>query len=361
MPNRIRRTTALPVDLFADEAIFEIEIAEIWHRDWIFATTVDAVAEPGDFVPVTIGRQPIIVARGDDYQIRALSNVCSHRGAPLVDCPGRASRFSCPYHAWTYDLEGELVSVPYAQPDEVASHAHGLDEYRVETWHGLVFVCLDDEAPPFTDKVAHVERYVRPLGIDRLHHDVGGTFAESWKANWKLVYANALDSYSHFRVHAETIEPISPTDASYYLAGSAQATVSGGESAERADHVLVALPPSFVAVIYPDSMLWQALTPSRIDQTVVSTGVAGEQIVDDGSVVSIPGWDAGFIDEDRAICERLQLNASVSWRPGPLLALEQPLGGLSRLPGLEACGTRARTADFGGRAGVTPRTTVLLR
>ena len=354
MPNRITRATALPVDLFADEAIFEIEIAEIWHRDWIFATTVDAVAEPGDFVPVTIGRQPIIVARGDDYQIRALSNVCSHRGAPLVDCPGRASRFSCPYHAWTYDLEGDLVSVPYAQPDEVAKQGHGLDGYRVETWHGLVFVCLDAEAPPFADKVAHIDRYVRPLGIDRLHHDVGATFTESWQANWKLVYANALDSYSHFRVHAETIEPVSPTDAAYYLAGSAQATVSGGESAERADHVVVALPPSFVAVIYPDSILWQSLAPSGIDRTAVTTGVAGEQVVDDGSVVSIPGWDAGFIDEDRAICERLQQNAAARWEPGPLLTLEAPLADFHDYLAWKLAGRDPEPPTFAAEPGSRP-------
>lgn len=325
MPSRISRARALPVDLFADQPVFDLELGEIWQRDWIFATTVDAVAEPGDFVSVTIGRQPVIVVRGEDYALRAIANVCSHRGMPLVDCGGNASRFSCPYHAWTYDHDGDLLSVPYALPDEVDQSEHGLETFSVEQWHGLVFVSLDAEATPLHEQLQIIEPYIKPLGVDRLHHDVQGESAEVWNANWKLIYANALDSYSHFRVHAETIEPMSPTDAAYYLAGSAHGTVTGGESAERADHLVISLPPSFVAVVYPDSMLWQALVPLSVDKTSVRIGLAGEKPGDDGSVVSLPGWEASFIDEDRQTCERLQTNAAVRSRQGPLLEIERSL------------------------------------
>jgi len=148
----------------------------------------------------------------------------------------------------------------------------------------------------------------------------------AWQANWKLVYTNALDTYSHFRVHAETIEPFSPTDAAYYLAGSARATVTGGESVERADHLVISLPPSFVAIVYPDSILWQTFTPLAVDQTLVTTGVGGERTAGTGSAVSLPGWGASFVDEDRAICERLQANTSARWDPGPLLDIERSLG-----------------------------------
>ena len=326
MPNRIERGTALPVDLFGDEAVFELEIADIWHRDWVFACTTDAVAEPGDFVPVVIGRQPIIMVRGDDFKVRALENVCAHRGAPLVDCAGRASRFSCPYHAWTYDIEGELLSVPYAQPDEINHSEHGLASFLVETWNGLIFVSLNADVEPLHERVAAIEPHVKPLGLGRLHHDVAGTMSEQWQANWKLIVANALDSYSHFRVHAETIEPVSPTDGSYYLAGSARATVTGGESMERADHVVISLPPSFDAIVYPDAMLWQSVRPVNVGHTEVTTGVAGEAATDAGVIVNIPGWDARFVDEDRAICERVQSNVAARWRPGPLLEIERALG-----------------------------------
>jgi len=326
MPNRINRGNALPVDLFSDQAIFDMEIAQIWHDDWVFATTIDAVAEPGEFVPVTIGRQPVIIVRGDDYQIRALSNVCSHRGSPLVDCAGRASRFSCPYHAWTYDIDGELLSVPYAMAHEVMQADHGLQSFRVEQWHGLVFVSLNPNVESLEDRFATIEPYIKPLAFGRLHHDVAGTASEEWAANWKLIFANAVDSYSHFRVHAETIEPVSPTDAAYYLAGSARATVTGGESMERADHLVISMPPSFVAIVYPDALLWQCFQPVDAEHTRVATGMAGEQAMQDGVVVNLPGWEAGFIDEDRAICEKLQTSSAARWAPGPLLDIERALG-----------------------------------
>ncbi|MEM7094935.1 MAG: aromatic ring-hydroxylating dioxygenase subunit alpha [Actinomycetota bacterium] len=325
MPTRISRGRSLPLDLFVDEAVFGLEARQIWDRDWVFATPLDAVAEPGDFVAVTIGAQPIIVVRGQDLELRALANVCRHRGMPLVDGSGQAKRFPCPYHAWTYGNDGALQSVPYTMPDEISVADHHLAEYRCEVWHGLVFVNLDPDAEPLADRLSIVDPYVRPLAIDRLHHDVASTGIEEWQANWKVIHANAIDAYSQFRVHAETIEPISPTDGSYYLAGSAMATVTGGESLERADHLVIAIPPSFVAVIYPDAMLWQSITPLAVDRSLVRVGLAAERI-DDGVAVNLPGWDARFLDEDRAICERLQRNARARSEPGALTAMERALG-----------------------------------
>lgn len=323
MPNRITRTQALPVDLFADQAVFEMEIAEIWHRDWVFAAPADAVARPGDFVTVQIGFQPVVVVRTDDYQLRALANICSHRGAPLAEGCGNASRFACPYHGWTYDSFGQLVSIPYASVDEVDKAAHSLETFEVAQWEGLIFVCLSDDVEPLATRVAAIDPYVKQLGVDRLVYDAA-TSLETWNANWKLIYANGVDSYSHFRVHAETIEPVSPTDAAYYLAGSGRATVTGGESAERADHIVIALPPSFIAVVYPDAMIWQAIRPVSVDRTGVQTGMAGESRT--GTAVSLPGWDAAFLDEDRGICETVQSNAASRWRPGPLLEIERAVG-----------------------------------
>jgi len=325
VPNRIERASALPIDLFGDQAIFEMEIADIWHRDWVFATTVDAVAERGDFVSVTVGRQSVIVVRGQDYRIRAFANVCSHRGAPLVECDGNTSRFSCPYHAWTYDTEGQLVSVPYAQPDEVVKAEHELTEFRAEQWHGFVFVSLNEDVESMAERASAIEPYIKPLAFDRFHHDVAATGVEKWNANWKLTFANALDSYSHFRVHAETIEPVSPTDGSYYLAGSARATVTGGESHQRADHLVISLPPSFVAVVYPDALLWQSFQPVDVAHTAVTIGMAGEGPPSESVAVNLPGWEPDFIDEDRAMCERLQTNVGSRWTPGPLLDIERSL------------------------------------
>jgi len=301
-----------------------MEVAEIWHQDWVFAAPADSVANAGDFVTVQIGHQPVVIVRTDDYQLRALANICSHRGAPIAEGCGNATRFACPYHGWTYDAFGELVSVPYAGPGEVDRGAHALASFAIEEWHGLLFVNLDPDAGPLAERTAAIEPYVKELGVGRLLHEDARTL-EVWDANWKVVYANAIDSYSHFKVHPDTIEPVSPTDATYYLAGSARGTVTGGESAARADHLVISLPPSFVAIVYPDAMLWQAFTPAEVGKTQVVTGLAGEHRAD-GTAVNLPGWDATFVDEDRSICERVQRNASSRSRQGELLDIERAVG-----------------------------------
>lgn len=325
MPNRIRRDRALPLDLFADEAVYELELRQIWQRDWVFATPADAVAEAGDHVPTTIGEQPVLIVRGDDLQVRAFANVCSHRGAPLVECSGSAARFPCPYHGWTYGRDGALQSVPYTLPDEVDAAELGLREFRCEVWHGLVFVCLSDDVEPLAERLAVIDPYVRPLALTRLHHHLAGQQQQTWQANWKIVQANGVDSYSTFRVHADTIESVSPTDGAYYLAGSAAASATGGESFERADHVVIAVPPSFVAVVHSDALVWQALTPSAVDRTIVRLGSASERPPHATAAVAV-GWPDGYHEEDRQICERLQRNARSRTEPGPLLGLERAVG-----------------------------------
>lgn len=324
MPNRISRDRALPLDLLADQAVYELELREIWQREWIFAGPADEVAQAGDFVAITIGDQPVILVRGDDLKIRALANVCSHRGAPLVDGPGNGSRFTCPYHGWSYRIDGELQTVPYTLADEIDTAKLCLASYRCETWHGLVFVNLDPDAEPLATRLQAIEPYVRPLAIARLQHDAAGVQDERWRANWKAVFANAVDSYCHFKLHADTIEPFSPTDGAYYLAGSGDSTVTGGESFDRADYLVVAIAPSFVAVVHSDSMVWQALAPDRVDRTAVRIGFAAEH---SGSGQHEnpwqSGWDRRHIAEDREICEALQRNARSRTQPGPLLGLER--------------------------------------
>lgn len=326
MPNRIERNSALPLDLLVDEAVFDLEVRHIWHDDWVFAAPVDAVSEPGDHVVVQIGRQSVIVVRGADLAIHALANACSHRGTPLVTESGNTRRFTCPYHAWTYGDDGALLSVPYSSTDEVPRERHGLMSYRTAQWHGLVFVSLNDDVEPLEERLALIDPYVRPLALDRLHHDVAGHATEVWNANWKPIYSAAIDSYSNFQAHAETIEPVSPTDAAYYLAGSARSTVTGGESMQRADHVVIAIPPSFVAVAWPDTMLWRAVSPVDVERTSVRIGMASQTPPGDAVAVNLPGWDAAFIDEDRTLVELIQRNARTPFVPGPLLDIEAALG-----------------------------------
>lgn len=345
---------ALPLDLHLGEAQLAKEVDAIWHRDWVFACPVDVVAEPGMYVPVTIGHQPVIVLRNQDHQLVALANVCAHRGTPLIDQPGKGGRLSCPYHGWSYADDGALVSVPYAAPDEIDLAAHCLPRYRAEAWNGLVFVSLEEEVEPLDKRFASIEAYVKPLAIARLFHWDGPTVTQRWEANWKLVATNAVESYHLFRVHPETVEPVTPTDGAYYLAGSARATVTGGESEDRADYLLLAAPPSFVAVVQSDVIRWRTWRPDSPTSTLVTFGEARMAVPDPDAALQLPA----DVAEDRAICERAQTAMGAIAKPGSLTSLERPVADFNRYLAWRLNGVEpARATVLAPPGGRPPRAT----
>ena len=136
---------ALPNASFRNAEWLAAEKRGIWHGDWVFATTEDALPSPGDQLPVKVGDQPVLLLRNQAGRLAALSNLCAHRGTLLVERPANGTRIQCPYHAWTYDGAGRLLGAPFAPKDTFDKAAHSLAAYRVDTWHGLVFVSLDPD------------------------------------------------------------------------------------------------------------------------------------------------------------------------------------------------------------------------
>ena len=114
-------TRALPAASYRDPAWLAAETDRIWHGDWVFVTTEDALSTPGDQLPVVVGNQPVLVLRNQSGELAAVSNLCAHRGTLLVEEPTNNKRIQCPYHAWTYDDGGRLLAVPFAQAGAVGT------------------------------------------------------------------------------------------------------------------------------------------------------------------------------------------------------------------------------------------------
>ncbi len=313
-----------------------VDLDAIWHDDWVFVATADQVTSPGDWVAVTVGSQPVIVLRRQDGQLAAMSNLCAHRGTLLVDGSGSGKRFQCPYHAWTYADTGRLLAAPYTKPGDVDRDAHCLPTYRAEEWHGLVFVSLQPDVLPLSERFAHLESLVAEAGIGELHHWTAERDEEEWAANWKLVISNAMESYHLFKVHPETLEPYSPTDSAYYNTGSADGTATGGQSSRGSDddYLLLSLPPNFVGVVTGGTFLWQAVHPIANDRTRIVTGGAYphpspttesglKRWVGSGMAKAAEWAVPDFLPEDKAICERGQLAATGDYEPGALVPMEQ--------------------------------------
>ncbi len=323
---------ALPAAAYRADA-HAADVARIFRDDWVFVGTADEVAEPGDYVAVDLGGQPVIVLRNQAGELAALSNMCAHRGTLLVDGRGSAKRFQCPYHAWTFRDDGALLSVPYADRGEVDRDAHCLPTYQAGEWHDLVFATMNPSSPPLAERLAHLAPIAAEAGMAELHHWTSARSDEVWEANWKLVIANAMESYHLFKVHPETLEPYAPTGDAYYLVGNADGTATGGRNTDGSDYTLLSLPPNFVGTLTNGSLLWQAVQPLAADRTRVITGGAYRSPSPDESS-GLSKWTAkamakaadmtvpDFLPEDKDICERGQRAATGDFTPGPILPVE---------------------------------------
>ncbi len=201
------RTPLLPVEAYLSEEWFAREQELIFAPSWICIGVESDAAEPGDYLTAQVGRYGIFVVRGDDRRLRAFHNVCRHRGTQLLRATGSSQTgIVCPYHNWTYSINGDLVSIP--QPEcfpGLRLEERGLHAASVETWNGLLFVHPEPDPPQnlrewlggFPDKFGPH----RPALLTEVEPDV-----HEWDANWKIVVENYIDGYHLMHLHATTLD-----------------------------------------------------------------------------------------------------------------------------------------------------------
>ncbi|PVB63495.1 aromatic ring-hydroxylating dioxygenase subunit alpha [Labrenzia sp. 011] len=188
-----RQGHSLPQAFYTDGDIFQSDMKNIWHSEWIFAVPSAEIPKTGNYVTLQIGAYSVIVVRGADGTIRAFHNSCRHRGSRICSVSkGSAPKLVCPYHQWTYELDGKLLFAremgPEFQPDD-----HGLKPVHCENLSGMVFICLADVAPDISDLRTQAARYMGPHDLANLKVAHSSTIIE--KANWKLVMENNRECY----------------------------------------------------------------------------------------------------------------------------------------------------------------------
>jgi phenylpropionate dioxygenase-like ring-hydroxylating dioxygenase large terminal subunit len=203
----LEQALALPPESYRSEALLAREIDCVFRREWICLGREDEIPEPGDWMAVEIAGDPLLAVRGADGRVRVLANACRHRFAQLVEGRGRAKSLQCPYHAWTYDLEGRLRGAPFMDGRDVSSCR--LPEIRSESWNGFLYANLDDAAPPLAPRLAGLTDRFAKHRVAEMRTVVGGE--ETWDANWKAIAENAMESYHVFQGHRTTLDPIFPT------------------------------------------------------------------------------------------------------------------------------------------------------
>ena len=187
----------IPAPWYTDTRIANLEKENIFARTWQAVARTDQLESPGTYVTGTVAGEPIVIVRGSDQKLRAFYNVCRHHAMIVMSEPcGRAQHLRCPYHGWTYNLEGELRGMTEFEGVANFERArNGLVPVRVETWEKFVFVNLDAQAASLTDFLGALVERAKPLGFGDLKFVERRSYTLA--CNWKVYVDNFLDGGYH--------------------------------------------------------------------------------------------------------------------------------------------------------------------
>ncbi len=341
------RARAMPKSVYTSAEFATLEQTHIFARDWLCVGRADALQSPGDYLTTEISGEPVIVLRDREGQLRGLSNVCRHRMSTLLEGRGHVRAITCPYHAWTYNLDGSLRGAPAMTLNEgFCKDAIALPQIRVENWLGWIMVTLNPDAPSPSVALAGVADLVGYLGMETYTE----TFREEfrWATNWKVLAENFMESYHLPACHAGTIGgscdlalmtcPEGSDAFNYHwilkndlvplaLAHPSNTVLTGDQ---RRITWLLAIYPALLITLTPGYFWYLCLTPDGPGHVKVlfGGGMSPDWIADPAAAQHLVAVKA-LLDEvnveDKGCTERVfrGLVAGLS-APGPLSHLERP-------------------------------------
>jgi choline monooxygenase len=326
----------IPGSWYTDPRVAELEKRAVFGRTWQVACRVAQVERPGQYVTADVAGEPIVVVRGTDGVLRAFFNVCRHHAAAVMTEPeGCAERLRCPYHGWTYALDGELKSTPELEGIRCFDRAkNGLVPVRVETWESFVFVCLSPDAPSLAAHLGPMVAQVAPLGFGALRFVERREYV--LQCNWKVFVDNYLDGGYHVPfLHRGLNSILSYRDYTIenferFCLQSSPIDASGGEamtaSVRKGQAYYYWLYPNFMLNWYEGYLDTNLVVPLGIDRMKVTfdfyfAEVDGESAQGAARERNAKSMDVSerIQDEDHAICESVQRGlASRAYRAGRL-------------------------------------------
>jgi carnitine monooxygenase subunit len=210
--------TTLPYGWYSDPEILRREQERIFRSSWQYVGHLGQLPQPGTFFTSDCGRTPVVVTLARDGELRAFVNVCRHRGFPVARGQGRRETLQCPYHAWTYGLDGRLRAAPRSEEEpHFPQDELGLAPAAVGTWGPFVFANTGPDPEPLSDALGSMPAQVAELGLDvdaLVHHTRWETELE---ANWKIVCENFLECYHCQVAHPSFSEVIDVSAEAYAL------------------------------------------------------------------------------------------------------------------------------------------------
>ncbi|WP_141287182.1 aromatic ring-hydroxylating oxygenase subunit alpha, partial [Pseudonocardia saturnea] len=343
---------------YTDPQIFRAEQDRIFHTGWFCAVLATDLERPGQYETVQIGRESVIITRRRDGRIAAHLNICRHRGARLcTQDKGEVRRsFQCPYHAWTYDLDGSLIAAPNlnAMPD-IDKTDYSLHRVHTREWLGYIWLCLAETPPSFDDTVIAdvTTRLGSPdaiVGYDIANLRLGRRITYDVAANWKQIVENFMECYHCATIHPELTEVLPEFAdglAAQYFVGHGAAfgndvegfTIDGSaglpripgvtHDQDRRYYAITVRPQVFINLV-PDHVVFHRMFPLAPDRTLVHCDwLYLPQVIDSGTDIdhSVELFHR-VNQQDFDACERCQLGMD-SWsyqKGGVLVPSEHHIG-----------------------------------
>jgi len=306
---------------YTSPEFLELEKETLFRQQWICVGHEGEIPRPGDYFTTDLVDEQLLVARDRDANIRVLSNVCRHRGNIVAQGAGNAARFVCGYHAWSYGLDGKLLTAPLMEGARQLDKANcRLPQFPSEIWRGFIFVNLEGGARPLKEALQDTEPYLRNYHPEQRHFLYGAE--EVWATNWKCLTENFMEGYHLSPTHAKTLHAITPTALCEKLPNGAAFTGYRSHfhpscpdrgpyhpdltDVERRSDVLYCIYPSFVVGFAPHFTLYMSLRPLAVDSVGIRWGVVG--VPDDPQSAVVRDYIQlckDFCAEDRAVLERL--------------------------------------------------------
>jgi phenylpropionate dioxygenase-like ring-hydroxylating dioxygenase large terminal subunit len=345
-PLSLART--LPPAAYRSPDLYEMEVSQLFRAGWIVAGHVSEVPEAGDYRCVDVIGEQLVLVRDRQGVVHVLSRVCLHRWMEVATGQGKAKAFQCPYHLWTYSLDGRLVGTPEMQKAEDFDRSTcRLPEIRQEIWRGLVFINLDGNAEPLGPQLAPLDQQLdRQPGTDMGNQvvvnefDWGDVPGGECAWDWKIFVENFMECYHHLGPHRQSLQAISPaqlswTDTSNDAYSLMHTGVAPARAAEHPDEAM-----GFALIhIYPLTILGSGNEGTQIHE-IHPTGTGRCRVIT--KTLGLPE-EIAKDDWPQKLAERVERSTKINGedlavnrgtqkavvasnaKPGRLSHLEQPL------------------------------------
>ncbi len=356
-----------PPNAYTDATHFEYEVDHILKREWLCVGHVSQVPKAGDYFNLDLLGEPMVVVRGKDMEVRVLSRVCPHRGMDVNPTEfgrpavGNARFLICPYHFWTFDLDGRCKGAPEMNKSDGFSRKDtGLPSFRSEVWNGFIFVTFAADIPPVAETYADMGKKLAPWQMGNL--EVVAALEWDCAFNWKVIVENFAECYHHCGAHIKTFEPLFPAKTCYSDEEQPMYTVAHLPLIrELADEVrsqasslrtFIDIPtvpidqrvewyvyvgyPTMLLFLAPDRVYWYRVVPDGPQRVKLLTTILVHP-----DAKQMPNWDEAlatdiqmlkdFHMEDMEACVAVQKGMNTkTYTQGRLSYLEQPIWFIQR-------------------------------